>query len=745
MRVIFLSVIIAGMLFPGCNRNGKYTDDGATDYTRKADSVLERMTLEEKTGQLVLYSSSGDITGPIMDDAYEQYVKEASCGNIFNAHSASYNRRLQEIAVNETRMGIPLLFGYDVIHGYKTIFPISLGEAATWDTAMIRKASRIAAVEATAAGVNWTFAPMVDISVDPRWGRVSESAGEDPFLGSAIARARVHGFQGDNLEEHNTLLACVKHFAAYGAPKAGRDYHTVDMSDRLLRDVYLPPYRAAVDAGVGSVMTSFNELHGVPASASKYLMTDILRDEWGFDGFIVTDYTAVMELMPHGVAGTEQQAVELAMDAGVNMDMQSGFYHEHLVSLVEKEIISEKQVDDRVREVLEAKFKLGLFEDPFRYTDTVREANEIYTEEHLAYAREVARHSLVLLKNENDVLPLEKGTDLALIGPHGDTRHDLLGSWYAAGDWTGITNLEEAIGQANAPGRVKYQKGCDFDGEDRSGFAAALQAARSADAVVMLMGERGGWTGEAASRTTIELPGIQKELIREVASLGKPVVLVLLNGRPLALEDEVGLVDGMLEAWFPGSAGARAVADVLFGAHNPSGKLTMTFPRVTGQIPIHYNMKNTGRPVDPSNPDYKFKSRYIDTPNDPLFPFGFGLSYTTFDYSDLRLSAGQIGMEDSLEVTVTVTNSGERSGHEVVQLYTRDLVGSVTRPVKELKGFRKIYLEAGDSLDVRFTLDAEDLSFYRKDMTFGPEPGDFMVFVGGDSETVLEDQFTIHQ
>ena len=745
MRVIFLSVMIAGLLFSGCNRNGKHMDDGAADYTRKADSVLERMTLEEKAGQLVLFSSNGDITGPIMDDAYEQYVKEASCGNIFNAHSASYNRRLQEIAVNETRMGIPLLFGYDVIHGYKTIFPISLGEAATWDTAMIKKASRIAAVEATAAGVNWTFAPMVDLSVDPRWGRVSESAGEDPYLGSAIARARVQGFQGENLEEHNTLLACVKHFAAYGAPKAGRDYHTVDMSDRRLRNVYLPPYKAAVDAGVASVMTSFNELNGVPVTASKYLMTDILREEWGFEGFVVTDYTTIMELMPHGVAGTEQKAVELAIDAGVNMDLQSGFYHDHLVSLVEKGIIPEKQVDDRVREVLEAKFKLGLFEDPFRYTDTAREANEIYTEEHLAYAREVARHSLVLLKNENEVLPLEKGTDLALIGPHGNTRHDLLGSWYAAGDWRGITNLEEAIGRANALGSVKYEKGCDFEGEDRSGFTAALHAARSADAVVMLMGERGHWSGEAASKTSIELPGIQKELIREVASLGKPVVLVLLNGRPLALEDEIDLVDGMLEAWFPGSAGAGAVADVLFGAHNPSGKLTMTFPRVTGQIPIHYNMKNTGRPVDPANPDYKFTSRYLDTPNEPLFPFGYGLSYTTFDYSDLRVSSGQIGMEDSLEVTVTVTNSGERSGHEVVQMYTRDLVGSVTRPVKELKGFRKIHLDAGERMDVVFTLEAGDLSFYRKDMTFGPEPGDFKVFVGGDSETVLEEQFTIEQ
>ena len=710
---------------------------------QKVDSVLNLMTLDEKIGQLVLYTSNWDVTGPVMGTDNLKAIREGRCGNIFNAYTAKYTRQLQEVAVKETRLGIPLLFGYDVIHGHKTIFPISLGEAASWDLTAIEKSASVAAKEAAAMGINWTYAPMVDIARDPRWGRISEGAGEDPYLGCRIAEARVHGFQGDDLADPATVLACVKHFAAYGAPVAGRDYNTVDMSERQLRETYLPPYKAAIDAGALSVMTSFNELDGVPATASHFLMTEVLRDEWDFQGFVVTDYTAVNELIPHGVATDLKDAARLAINAGVDMDMQGGAYDDYLKELVGEGKVSEKQIDTAVRRVLKLKFMLGLFDDPYRYCDEKREKETIYSKENLDAAYDMACKSMVLLKNDKQVLPLEAGKSIALIGPLADSKRDLLGSWKAAGDWEQISTIYSALKKANEGGKVSYNKGCELTGDDRSMFTEALEAAKKAEVVVMVLGESCDWCGEAASRTSISVPDIQKELLHEVSKLGKPVVLVLMNGRPLALVDEHEWSDAMLEAWFPGTMGGEAVADVLLGKYNPSGKLPATFPRNLGQVPIYYSAKNTGRPYEPEGPEQKYRSRYIDSSNQPLFPFGYGLSYTTFSYKNLQLSKSTIADGDSLEVSVDVTNTGNYDGHEVVQLYVRDLIGSVTRPVKELKGFKKIAVAKGETKKVTFELRTDDLAFYRKDMTFGTEPGQFMVFVGGNSDVDSSKEFML--
>lgn len=710
-------------------------------FRHEADSVLALMNLDEKIGQLVLYTSHWDVTGPIVSNESEKYIKSGLCGNLFNAHKVDFNRKLQEIAVNETRLGIPLLFGYDVIHGHRTTFPISLGEAASWDMALIEKASRVAAIEATACGVNWTFAPMVDISYDPRWGRVSESAGEDTYLSSQIAKARVRGFQGEDLAANNTLLACVKHFAAYGAPQAGRDYHTVDMSERVLRDYYLPPYKAAIDAGAESVMTSFNEYDGIPASGSTFLLKEILREEWGFEGFVVTDYTSIEEMIPHGVVADERDAAKMSMNAGVDMDMESSAYREHLGDLVEKGELEEAQIDDAVRRVLQAKFKLGLFEDPYRYFDEKREAELLATPEHMEAAHEMALHSMVLLKNDQKTLPLKPGTKIAVIGPHATLQRDLLGSWIADGKHEGTRTILEEIREVNGEGNTLYANGCWFDEEDESGFKEAISVAKRSELIVLTMGESWHWSGEAASRTSISLPAPQTALIKELKKLNKPMVLVLLNGRPLALEEEFEICDAMLEAWFPGNMGAPAISDVLFGVFNPSGKLPMTFPRNLGQVPIHYNVKNTGRPYEPDGPEQKYRSRYLDCVNEPLFPFGYGLSYTTFAYSPIKLSGKILEADSSIEVSVDVSNTGDRQGTEVVQLYIRDMIGSVTRPLKELKAFEKISLEAGETRTVSFHIRTENLSFYRADMSYGPEAGDFEVQLGGNSADVQGETF----
>ncbi|HOF99363.1 MAG: Periplasmic beta-glucosidase precursor [Bacteroidetes bacterium ADurb.BinA395] len=740
MKNYLSSLVIISFLLMGCT-TATQTSTADKKIDAKVDSVLKLMTLDEKIGQMVLYTSDWDVTGPTLKSDYIDDIRSGKCGNIFNAHTVEYVRKLQKIAVEESRLGIPLLFGYDVIHGHKTIFPISLGESASWDLQAIEKSARIAATEAGASGLNWTFAPMVDISVEPRWGRVSEGAGEDPFLGSQIAAARVRGFQGNDLADTTTVLACVKHFAAYGAPLAGRDYNTVDMSQRVFLDVYLPPYKAAIDAGALSVMSSFNEFDGVPATGNKYLLTDILRNQLGFKGFVVSDYTSVNEMVHHGIVANEEEAALLAIKAGLDMDMQGEVYAKYLKGLLEKGLVDEKTIDQSVRRILKVKFKLGLFDDPYRYCNEAREKRTIYAPEHLEAAFDVAKRSMVLLKNDNNVLPLKKGEKIAVIGELAASKRDLLGSWKAAGDWNFMKSVLDELKEYNGEKNVLYAEGCKKMGDDRTGFAQAIATARRADKIVMVIGEDAEWTGEAASRSNINVPGVQTELLEQLKLLNKPLVVVLMNGRPLVLTKENKLADAILEAWFPGTMGGKAITYVLYGEYNPSGKLTMTFPQNLGQVPIFYYEKNTGRPIYLSND--KYKSKYLDCPNDPLFPFGFGLSYTTFEYSDITLSTKELQQNGSIKATVTVTNTGKTDGEEVVQCYIRDMVGSVTRPVKELKGFEKIFLKAGESKEVSFTITPDLLAFHRLDMTYGTEPGDFKLFIGGNSRDVKETSFKL--
>lgn len=740
----FLQWLLLAFIINGCSspiKTKQIDKNRVIDF--KVDSLMSLMTLDEKIGQMVLYTSNWESTGPVMPSNYMNDIKSGRCGNIFNAYTVAYTHKLQEIAVNESRLKIPLLFGYDIIHGFKTIFPIPLGEASSWDLEAIKNSARVAAVEGAASGVNWTFAPMVDIARDPRWGRICEGAGEDTYLGSRIATARVSGFQGEDLSLPNSLLACVKHYAAYGAPLAGRDYSAVDMSERMLREVYLPPYKAAIDAGAMSVMSAFNELNGVPATGNHFLLSDILRDEWRFKGLVVTDYTSINELVPHGIVANDQEAAELALNAGVDMDMQGSEYYNHLKKLIEEGKITEKQIDQSVRRILKVKFLLGLFTDPYRYCNEKREKELVYSKLYWDIAYDVAGKSMVLLKNERSVLPVKKGEKLAVIGPLANSKRDLLGSWIAAGQWDSITTVVEAIKENQGIKNVRFTKGCDFTGTDKSGFNAAIQMARASDVVIMVMGEPAEWCGEAASRSSIILPEIQKELIREVAKLNKPLVLVLMNGRPLAIEEESKMATAILEAWYPGTMGGKAVADILAGLVNPSGKLPVTFPRNLGQVPIYYSEKNTGRPYDPKGVEQKYRSRYIDCPNDPLYPFGFGLSYSKFTYSDLVIDKSELKHGDTLKIRVKVNNSGDFDGQEVVQLYFQDMVGSVTRPVKELKGFNKILLKKGETKTVTFEIDESDLAFYRSDMSLGTEPGDYKVFVGGNSRDVLETSFKI--
>lgn len=718
-------------------------DSNYDEIESKVDSVLSMMTLEEKVGQMTLYTSHFDQTGPTVREGYKEDIRNGRVGAIFNAYGAEFNRNLQEIAVEESRLGIPLLFGYDVVHGHKTIFPIPLGEAASWDKELMYKTARVAALEASAQGLHWTFAPMIDISRDPRWGRIAESGGEDTYLNSVVARQKVKGFQGMDLDSTSTILSTAKHFAAYGGAKAGRDYHTVDISDRTLREVYLPPFEVAVEAGAGSFMTAFNEIGGVPATSSEYLLEDILREEWGFDGFVVSDYTAVNELIPHGVAADSAEAGVLAVKAGVDMDMQGAIYHKHLPDLIEQRVVSEEEIDQAVRRILRYKFKLGLFKDPYKYSDEQREEELVLSEEHLALARETARESMVLLKNENELLPLDKNIgSLAVIGPLADNQEHLIGPWSAAGDYSDAVTLVDGIKEvASSQTQINYARGVDINSEDKSGFSEAVQAANQSDAVILALGEEKLMSGEAASRSEIGLPGIQQDLIREIIKTGKPVILVLMNGRPLDLSWEDENVPAILETWFAGTMAGPAIADILFGEENPSGKLPVTFPRALGQVPIHYNMKNTGRPIS----ENKYTSKYLDIPNSPLYPFGYGLSYTTFEYSDIVLDKNVLSGSDSLQATVEVTNTGNMEGEEIIQLYIRDITASVTRPVKELKSFKKISLKAGESREVTFNIDREDLKFYDIDMNWTAEPGEFKVFIGTNSKDVKEAKFVLKE
>jgi beta-glucosidase len=721
--------------------------DTASDQKMGAfvDGLIKKMTLDEKIGQISLFTSDWSTTGPSMRNDYIELIKQGKTGSVFNAYTVDFVKELQRIAVEETRLHIPLLFGYDVIHGHRTIFPIPLGQASTWDTAMIEKVERVAAIEATAEGLNWVFAPMVDIARDPRWGRVMEGSGEDTFLGSLISAARVRGFQGESLSDNNSVIACVKHFAAYGAPQGGRDYHTVDMSERSLFEWYLPVYKAAMDAGAGSVMTSFNEIAGVPSTSNKWLLTDLLRDKWKFDGFIVTDYGSINELIQHGVASDPAHAAELSINAGVDMDMQGSAFLNEIAALVKSNKVSEETIDNAVRRILIAKYKLGLFDDPYRYCDKKREAEEILTPAFREFAREVAAKSCVLLKNENKTLPIPADVKtIALIGPLADSKEDMLGFWSGAGQPDKcITLLDGLKNKVKSSVKILTVKGCNVNDDSLDEISKAVTAARNADFIILALGENRMMSGEAASRTDISLPGIQMKLAEAVIKTGKPSVTVLFNGRPLAIPDLDKTAPAILEVWFGGTEAGNGITDVLFGDVNPSGKLTMTFPRNVGQIPIFYNSKNTGRPINPENPYEKYKSNYLDSPNTPIYPFGYGLSYTSFSYSDIKLNKESFGLSDKIIASVDVTNTGERNGEEIVQLYVRDLVGDVTRPVRELKGFKKVHLNKGETVNVTFMLSTGELSYYHQDMSFSTDPGDFELFIGTNSVETKKISFNI--
>lgn len=710
---------------------------------QRVDSLMRLMTLEEKIGQTVQFTSSSDVTGPVLDNNYMDYLKSGHVGSIFNAVGSDYTRKLQKIAVEETRLGIPLIFGYDVIHGYKTIFPIPLGESCSWDLDLMEKTARAAATEAASAGIHWTFAPMVDIARDPRWGRVTEGAGEDAYLGALIAKARIKGFQGADLSMPNTILACAKHFAAYGAAEAGRDYNTVDMSLNRLHNVYLPPFKAAVEAGVATFMTAFNEVNGTPATANPYLLNEILKKQWGFEGFVVTDFTSMNEMIHHGYAADLKQAGELSMNAGVDMDMQGSIYLNYMKQSIQEGKISEERLNDAVRRILTMKFKLGLFEDPYRYCDEKRERHTLLSKEYLNLSREAAQKSIVLLKNNNAVLPLAKNKSVALIGPLADDQHHIIGSWSGQGDRNGVAvSVKEGFDRAGI--NYAYAKGCEIEGGDQSGFAKAIEAAQKSDVAIMVMGESERMSGEAASRSDIRLPGHQKELIAAIKKTGKPLVLVLMNGRPLDLSWEDSQVDAILEAWFPGTEGGLAVTDVIFGDYNPSGKLTMSFPRSVGQIPVYYNAKNTGRPSDIKGADKRYTSKYIDIPNTPLYPFGFGLSYTNFKYSAPTLSSKDLFPDSKITLRVEISNTGNYDGQEVTQLYIRDKVASITRPVKELKGFEKVFIKKGETKAVTFEISSKDLAFFKEGRGFAAEEGAYEVFVAGDSNHSATDSFFFH-
>lgn len=732
------------------------------------NDLMSKMTLEEKIGQLNLPSSGDITTGQAKSSNIAEKIKKGQVGGLFNIKGVEKIKEVQRIAVEQSRLKIPLIFGMDVIHGYETVFPIPLGMAATWDMAAVEQSARIAAIEASADGICWTFSPMVDISRDPRWGRFSEGNGEDPFLGGQIAKAMVRGYQGvgENMYKSNSnIMACVKHYALYGAGEAGRDYNTVDMSRIRMFNEYMYPYQAAVEAGVGSVMASFNEVDGVPATANKWLMTDVLRKQWGFNGFVVTDYTGISEMIDHGI-GDLQTVSARALKAGIDMDMVSEGLATVGKSLKEGKV-TQAEIDQACRRVLEAKYKLGLFADPYKYCDVNRAKKEIYTAENRAVARKVASESFVLLKNANNTLPLKKGGTIAVVGPLANTRSNMPGTWSVAVDLTKPATVVEGIQEvAGNNAKVVYAKGSHLindakyeqnatmfgrtlhrDQETRSNeemLQEALQISKDADVIVAALGESSEMSGESSSRTEIGIPDVQKELLRELLKTGKPVVLVLFTGRPLTLTWENENVPAILNVWFGGSEAAHAIGDVLFGDVNPSGKLVATFPQNVGQIPLFYNHKNTGRPLHEGRWFEKFRSNYLDVSNDPLYPFGYGLSYTTFSYSDVKLSSTTLDAKGELTASVTVTNTGKYDGAEVVQLYIRDLVGSVTRPVKELKGFEKTFIKAGESKNVSFKITPELLKFYNYNLEYVFEKGDFDLMIGGNSSDVKSARFTLN-
>jgi beta-glucosidase len=754
-------VFLIGLFIIGCEKPKENSSVQGMDSF--LDSLMNEMTLEEKIGQLILPSAGQFTTGEAANSDIAKKISNGMVGGLFNIKTVASIREMQKIAVESSRLKIPLLFGMDVIHGYQTVFPIPLGLSCSWDMALIKQSARIAAQEASADGINWTFSPMVDISRDARWGRVSEGSGEDPYLGSEIAKAMVRGYQGDDLAAKNTIMSCVKHFALYGAAEAGRDYNTTDMSRHRMYNEYLPPYKAAVDAGAGSVMASFNEIDGIPATANRWLLNDVLRDQWGFEGFVVSDYTGVLEMVEHGFGDLKLVSAK-ALEAGLDMEMVSEGYATTLMESLKEEKITESQIDKACRRILEAKYKLGLFEDPYRYCDENRARTEIFTDDNRAIARKTSSESFVLLKNENQTLPIKKTGKIAVVGPLANSAENMTGTWSVAARFSeSITLLQGLQNSIGSNAQIVYAKGSNLDEDpameeratmfgkslNRDSRSAdvlreeAVQLAKDADVIIAALGEAAEMSGESASRTNIEIPETQRELLKALLATGKPVVLVLFTGRPLALVWENNNVPAILNVWFGGSEAGDAIADVLFGDVNPSGKLTMSFPQNVGQLPLYYAHKNTGRPLDEGQWFQKFRSNYLDVSNDPLFPFGFGLSYTTFKYGDLSLDQTKITANDSLTITVDVTNTGNRSGSEVVQLYIRDMVGSVTRPVKELKAFKKVSLEPNETVKVTFNITVKELSFYRSDLSFGSEPGVFQVFVGANSRDLVQSEFEL--
>ena len=708
--------------------NTSTTDD-------KIDALIAKMTLEEKAGQLNQYSGYEIITGDIdksKTSHRNRLVQKGLVGSVLNVLGTEDVEKAQRYAVEETRLGIPLMFAFDVIHGYRTIFPIPLAESASWDLEAMERSARIAAIEASAAGQNWTFAPMVDISHDPRWGRVMEGAGEDPYLGAQIAKARVRGFQGTDLSKPDTIAATAKHFAAYGEVVAGRDYNNVDISRRKLWETHLPPFKAALDEGVRSFMNAFNEFEGVPSSANTYLVTDILRGQWDYEGVVVSDWDSFGAMVTSGVAVDDAEAAEMSLEAGSDIDMESDAFVNFLPQLVRDGRVDEAQIDEAVRRVLQLKFELGLFEDPYRYIDAEREKNLILAPEHREAARDMARKSVVLLKNDNQLLPLDKNIkNIAVIGPLGDNQFHMNGFWRGKGQAEDVVTLLDGVKSAvSETTNVRYAEGSGLESVDQAKLDKAIKLAKQSDVVILAVGEDADKTGESASRTNIELYPAQQTLVKAIHKTGTPVVMVVMNGRPLAIEWSAENIPSILNAWLLGSEAGNAIADVIFGDYNPSAKLTMTVPRKTGQIPIFYNTKRISRPMN----NTRYTSKYIDSPNTPLYPFGYGLSYTEFSYSPITLSTNSINFSESFTASVTVTNTGKRFGEEVVQLYIQDMVGSAVRPVKELKGFDKIALEAGQSQVVSFTINADDLAFYTRDMSFKAEAGDFKLFIGSSSE-----------
>ncbi len=756
--VSLLVLVMAASL--GCQNIKENNTQG---FDPRVEPLLKKMTIEEKLGQLNQisnpYLSTGTGEQLAHNDNIDEMIRQGKIGSFLNVIGAQQTLRLQKIAVEESRLGIPLLFAFDVIHGYKTMFPIPLGESASFDREAMERSARIAAIEASANGLHWTFAPMIDVSRDPRWGRIMEGAGEDVYLNNQAAIARVRGFQGDDLAAANTIAACAKHFVGYGASKGGRDYHMVDMSERMLREVYFPPFQAAIDAGVATFMSAFNTIGGVPASADRWLFTEVLRNEWGYEGLVVSDWTSITELIPHGVAESGYDAAFYGINAGIDMDMMGSLYLDYGKQLIDDKKISEKQIDQMVRRVLNVKFKLGLFDNPYQYNDSVRQAELTLHPDHLAASRDIARRSIVLMKNENNILPLSKEIGrIAVIGPLANDKDAPIGNWRANADPHSAVSLLEGIRQAiGNRSEVLYSEGCrlilnestnffsqlQYNTTDRSGFAHAIATARSADVVIMALGETAYQSGECRSYADISLKGLQLELLREIRKTGKPIVLALFTGRPLVLTDVVEHTNAILNCWLLGSESGNAIADVLFGDYNPSGKLPASFPYHIGQIPVFYEQLNTGRPYNP-NPE-GFSTKYRDIPNEPLFAFGFGLSYTTFEYSNLLLSQDTINMSENIVIKATVTNIGNHDGEEVVQLYVRDVFGNgVARPLLQLKGFEKIMIEKGTSKEVAFTIEPADLAFFRLDKTFAPEAGKFEVFVGTASNNLpLKGEFEL--